>query len=490
MGSKFLFLGLDGADPALIGRMIAEGELPAFKRLRDSAKQHQIENDPGIGAAQFWNSASIGAGPGWHGHYFYMQFKPDTYDIVPNHESSLPDITPFWNRLDEEGSRIAVVDWHRMMVKPMANGAVVDKRVNHDPLTEARFEPESLDGAAHRHFQSDPIGGGFAVTKRETPDALNDYLFHLFNRTENKTAFCVEQLRENDWDMFIACYGELHDVGHYLYAVEDPQHESHNPDIAARVKTPLRETCRRLDAALARLIDAAGPDARAFVFGGPGMEPLISANPALDEMMRRIDLGVGTPLSTAETAKRSYHRFTPRRLRWKLAPLVRAVRRRVARNDFARRRFFAVPHNDNAGAVRINVKGREKYGVVAPGAEYDAVVKEIRDALASFINPETGRKLVKRVVCVREEFDGPYRDVLPDLFVEWDRAETPRNFRRVASEKFGEIEIGPSLRSGDHHTAGFFWAPADDSDRDILRPGDITASVMEAVRALKAGRER
>ena len=149
-----------------------------------------------------------------------------------------------------------------------------------------------------------------------------------------------------------------------------------------------------------------------------------------------------------------------------------------------------MPHNDNAGAVRINVKGREKYGVVAPGAEYDAVVKEIRDALASFINPETGRKLVKRVVCVREEFDGPYRDVLPDLFVEWDRAETPRNFRRVASEKFGEIEIGPSLRSGDHHTAGFFWAPADDSDRDILRPGDITASVMEAVRALKAGRER
>ena len=484
MAAKILFLGFDGADPAFIDRMIADGELPAFKRARDGAETHAIENDPGMGAAQFWNSASIGAGPGWHGHYFYMQFKPDTYDIIPNHESTLPDITPFWNRLDAEGFRIAVIDWHRMMPKPMANGAIIDNWLNHDPLTQARWLPPSLAAEAERYFKSDPIGGGFAVVPRETPEALNDYLFHLFNRAGAKVGFCAEQLREKEWDLFIACFGEAHDVGHYLYEIDDERHERHDRDIAAEVKTPLRETYRRLDAAVAKLIEAAGPDARVFVFGGPGMEPLISANLALDEMMRRIDLGAGAPLSAAETAKRSYHRFMPQRLRWALAPLARAVRRRVARKDFARRRFFAVPHNDNAGAIRINLKGREKYGAVAPGADYGGVVEEIREALATFVNPDTGRKLVKRVVCVRDEFDGPYRDVLPDLFVEWDRAGTPQNFRKAVSKKFGEIGIEPTLRTGDHNPTGFFWGPKGAAGKSVLRPGDIAAPVMKAVRAL------
>ncbi|WP_395073926.1 hypothetical protein [Hyphococcus sp.] len=481
MPAKILFLGFDGADPALIDEMIAEGELPAFKHVRDSSCVHPITNDPAMGAAQFWTSASIGAGPGHHGHYFYMQFKPDTYDIITNHESSLPDITPFWNLLDRDGYRVGVVDWHRMMPKPMKNGLLIDNWLGHDPLTGAVFSPLSLRSECEKYFTGDPIAGGFACKPRETAEALNDYLFHLFNRIDVKASFCTDQMRNSDWDLFITCFSDVHDVGHYFYNLCDPVHELYDHDLAAQVREPLRTCYRRLDAQIAKLIDAAGPDAKLFAYGGPGMETFVSANGAMDEMTRRIDLGVGAPLTAAETAKQKYHSLIPKELRWTLTPLARAVRRKVIVNDYAKRRFFAVPHNDNSGAVRINVKGREKHGIVARGAEFDLVVEEITEGVLTFKNADTGKPLVKRVVCVPHLYDGPYIDHLPDLYIEWNRADTPNDMRKITSEKFGDIEFSHTGRTGDHNDTGFFWSPEDAPPQSISRPEEITAPVVASV---------
>ncbi len=476
MPAKVLFLGFDGADPSLIDEMIAAGELPAMRHVRDASIVHAITNDPAMGAAQFWTSASIGAGPGYHGHYFYMQFKPDTYDIIPNHDSSLPDITPFWNLLDSDGYRVGVVDWHRMAPKPVANGFIIDNWLGHDPLSEPVFSPRSIAVECGKYFSGDPIAGGFACKPRDSVEALNDYLFHLFNRIDVKATFCADQLHNSEWDLFIACFSEVHDVGHYFYNLCDPVHELYDHDLAAQVKEPLRACYRRLDEQIAKLIDAAGPNAKLFAFGGPGMETFVSANGAMEEMIRRIDLGADAPLSVADTAKKTYHSLIPKELRWTLAPLARAVRRKVAVNDFAKRRFFAIPHNDNSGAVRVNVRGREKYG-----AEFDAVIEEITAGVHSFRNADTGRPLVKRVVCMPHLYDGPYIDHLPDLYVEWDRTETPNDIRRVVSEKFGEIEFSHSGRSGDHNDTGFFWAPAGAAGGPISRPEDVTAPIVASV---------
>lgn len=482
MAAKTLFFGFDGADHKYMDAMMAEGELPAFRRLKAASRVFNFENDPGMGAANFWNAASVGAGPGHHGHYFYMQFKPDTYDVTPNHDSSVPDIKPFWNMLDEEGYRVGVIDWHRLQPKPMKNGILIDNWLGHDPLTEAIFYPESLAEDAQRYFQGDIAAGGFACRKRETSDEFNAYLNALLKRIETKAAFCAEKLEQADWDLFIACFSEAHDVGHYYYHVDNPDHERYDPAIAKQVREPLNKCYRALDKAVGAVMDAAGADARICIYGGPGMEMLVSANGALDEMLRRIDLGVGAPRSGSEIARHSYRSWVPEKLRWRLAPLARAVRRRVANHDYARRRFFAVPNNDNAGAVRINVKGREKYGVVERGAAYDAVVREITDALATFKNPDTGRALVKRVVCAAKEFDGPHLDVLPDLLIEWDRTGAPRNFSKIVSDKYGEIEITDVIRTGDHDLSGFYWAPAEYDGAPINRPGHVAEPVVRAVK--------
>ena len=70
--------------------------------------------------------------------------------------------------------------------------------------------------------------------------------------------------------------------------------------------------------------------------------------------------------------------------------------------------------------IFINRKGREKSGIVEEGEEYDALVSEIKAGLEQLIDPEDGRKAVRRVVRAQLFFQGPYKMDAPDLLVGYE----------------------------------------------------------------------
>lgn len=483
MSAKTLIIGLDGADHCMIDRMIEDGALPAFQALRDRSAVFEVENDPAQGNGQFWTSAAIGAGPGHHARYFYMQFDPASYDIRLDNDLDLPKLTPFWETLDAEGHKVSVVDWYKMPVAALKHGVLMHRWFAHEPLQHTVYHPPEMRAIAERYAKSDPIAEGFASRAREGAAGMRDFFERTLSRIDIKASFYADQMRDSNWNLYVACFSEAHNVGHYFMEVEDETHDLHDPSIAAAIPNPLRQCYESLDKAVGALTDAAGPDADIFVITGPRMEKFISANGALEEIVRRVDQGFAAPMAAAESMKSSYHALTPNILRRRLAPLARWTRRKLAKNRYQGRRFFAVPHNDNSGAIRINLRGREKYGCVSPGAEYDALIAEITEGVSSFINPATGRSIVKRVVDVSKEFDGPHRDLIPDLYVEWDRTDTTGDFRRLVSKQFGEVVVPPHARTGDHAQTGSFWGPAGRLNAAPARPENLSAPILASVRS-------
>ena len=77
--------------------------------------------------------------------------------------------------------------------------------------------------------------------------------------------------------------------------------------------------------------------------------------------------------------------------------------------------MFAVPNNDNAGAIRISVIGRDYGGLVHPGAEYRYLCDEITKAMYQLTDPVTGRAIIEEVVHLQEKYHGPFVKELPDL---------------------------------------------------------------------------
>jgi len=115
-------------------------------------------------------------------------------------------------------------------------------------------------------------------------------------------------------------------------------------------------------------------------------------------------------------------------------------------------RAFVLPSNNMPSAVRINLEGREPFGVVAPGQDYEQVCDELRDRLLELKNPATGRSAVQWLRRADELYQGARLQDMPDLFIEWDHTVP---ISALESARVGRVTgILSADRTGDHWQQG------------------------------------
>ena len=114
--------------------------------------------------------------------------------------------------------------------------------------------------------------------------------------------------------------------------------------------------------------------------------------------------------------------------------------------DWSRTKAYSM----GLGEIYLNVRGREGQGIVAPGAEYEAVRSEIQRKILTLVDPATGKRPVKNAY-TREEIYGSFdAGVIPDLFVTNDegyRVGWQSSLGVVTKEMFEENK---QVWSGDH----------------------------------------
>ncbi len=114
--------------------------------------------------------------------------------------------------------------------------------------------------------------------------------------------------------------------------------------------------------------------------------------------------------------------------------------------DWSKTRAYSM----GLGEIYLNVRGREGQGIVAPGAEYEAVRSEIQVRIKTLVDPATGKRPVKNAY-TREEIYGSFdAAVIPDLFVTNDegyRVGWQSSLGVVTKEMFEENR---QVWSGDH----------------------------------------
>ena len=144
------------------------------------------------------------------------------------------------------------------------------------------------------------------------------------------------------------------------------------------------------------------------------------------------------------------------------------------RADWRRTRAIAVP-GDNKGYVRLNLRGREREGIVDPG-DAGELMDAIAQGLATFRDPDGSPSIVKVERMSEVAGAGPYAERLPDLVVFWgDRPAA--HLPGVSSPSYGEVERhgAGSGRSGNHvDDAWAILVPGASRIRELGRPARIT----------------
>jgi predicted AlkP superfamily phosphohydrolase/phosphomutase len=455
--TKLLFIGLDSADADLMLTWSAAGLLPTFRSLLEKGVWGRTRNPPGLYVGALWHSFATGFSPARHGRYWFRQIRSGTYQ-VERFETLDGGTEPFWNALSRAGRRVAAIDVPESSASENLNGIQLAEWGTHffDPRG-FRTWPPALAHTVTQRFGADPVGqcdrriGGLKELR-----ALRD---DLLTRVDRKTELSRYFLEQGGWDLFLTVFGDAHCAGHQFWHLHDSA-DSRRDDELRVLGDPVKDVYVALDAAVGRLVGDAGPDTVVMLLCSHGMGPCHGGNFLLDSVLRRIE---NVPHAAQRPrmldASLWAWRYTPKAVRQLLEPLRNRLVQRIDRTPTqvdSSRRYFQVPNNDGYGAIRINLVGREPHGRVMPGSDYDAVCESLRRELMALVNVDTGARAVRNVLRAADLYEGPRRDCLPDLLVEWNR-DAP--ITKLSSPKIGQVEgTDPQHRTGDHRPDGLFLA--------------------------------
>jgi predicted AlkP superfamily phosphohydrolase/phosphomutase len=442
-----LVLLLDAMDPDLARQMMDDGSLPHLAALRARASHARTRNPAAFYVGAVWPTLATGAGPGTHGHVSWTELDPRTYEYGPP-PPDLGEAETFWRALDRAGRRVLVIDVPRIPYTPLVHGIAVHDLASHDPFPEGlRTSPLALKDELAALLPPEP-GDECDHWPRRTAADVRTIVARLTARIERKVEV-LERLWRPDsaFDLVAVGFGDPHCVGHQLWHLHDPAHEHHDPAMAAQVGDPVREVYAQVDRAVGRVVARAGPGTRVLAVLSHGMGPHHDGSHLLDRLLARVKDGVPGQRRfgwferlLARTARSNPKRgLNPARL-W----------RRLPRRRF--RPLYQVQHNDAWAAVRFNVVGRERHGLIAPERRQDAV-DWLVDLLARAVDPRTGRRAFTEVCDAHTLCSGARTHALPDVVAGWDRSAP---FHALEIAGLGRVDRRPpDGRMGDHRPDGF-----------------------------------
>jgi predicted AlkP superfamily phosphohydrolase/phosphomutase len=456
-------IGLDAADPVLVDQWLGEGLLPNLAQLRARGTEMRLETSARHLAGSPWPTFFSGQYPTSHGLYADFQWRPGRMEFAAPTQDWL-NLEVFWRRFEGDVP-VVIYDVPFITEAQPLPGVEIAGWATHDKLMPASAYPDGLLAEVRTRLGSWPVS--YEAYGPAPVQELLELRTEMIENTRRSTDLAL-WLLERDWRFALICFSALHRGGHRLYDRSSIKGELTEAEGSAFDRA-LQDLYVETDSAVGRLV-AAHPHADLIVFSLHGMMANIARVDLLDEMLARV-------LAGGELAERP--RGLVRRLGEALPfPLRRAITKRIPRGmqnrmmtawttggiDWTRTPAFCC-RGDLQGYVRLNLKGREAKGSVAPGAEAEALTARISDGLMTFRDEDTGEALIDEVVAVDEIMPaGPCRDLLPDLLVMW-RTTPQAGLRRVISPQFGRIARaapgdgqGPNGRSGNHRPEGILFA--------------------------------
>ena len=181
--------------------------------------------------------------------------------------------------------------------------------------------------------------------------------------------------------------GRVDQLGHMFWRTMDPNHPAYDRD--SRYHHVIEQTYREMDAILEKALQKIDEDTTLIVLSDHGFAPFYRAF-NLNTWLK--NEGYISVVDDSESE------------------LLQNV-------DWTKTRAYGLGFN----ALYLNLNGRERNGIVQPGAEREALMDELSKKLLTIRDSETGKQVVSRVYKSDEIYTGSYVKSAPDLIIGYNR---------------------------------------------------------------------
>ncbi len=192
--------------------------------------------------------------------------------------------------------------------------------------------------------------------------------------------------------VFFFYFSSLDLNSHMFWRLIDPQHPEYDAELAAQYGSALPEFYQQIDQVLGEVLQRMDDRTTLLVLSDHGFAPYdrsFNLNTWL--------LNHGYITLKSEPNPDQDQAF--------------------ANVDWSHTRAYGLGLN----GLYLNLKGREREGIVEPGAVADALLNEIKEKLLAVRDPQNNQAAITRVDRASEVYQGPYAAQGPDLLVGYNR---------------------------------------------------------------------
>jgi len=447
--SRFLLIGLDGAEPTLLEKWLGEGRLPNLARIRERGALLPCASTTPCATFPAWTTCVTGVNPGKHGVFDFTRMVDGDYAIRFTNATSRA-APALWNLLSDAGKRVCVLGVPATYPPEPVNGIMVSgfdspvcQGVDKSFVYPAS-EYATVQDWRFADFQESNIGPGWHDTALEK----------LLQGIDTKERISKSLLAREPWDFFMVVFGESDTVAHHFWMFHDEASPRHQP----KHQTAIQQVYERLDQSVGALVESAGDDVVVGIvsdhgFGGAGTGIVhlnnwlaehdhLSFAPGRDSVLKKLALSA-TPEAWRGALFRKLQGLASRA----------ETQSRFGGIDWANTRAWSEELN-YFPSIRINLQGREPQGQVAQ-SDYATFCADLCAELKSW-------DVVDQAWPRDELYDGPHADRAPDIVLQLAlengyshsclRAHGGPGFRRIDAHEFmGGKERG---MNGNHRPIG------------------------------------
>jgi predicted AlkP superfamily phosphohydrolase/phosphomutase len=443
--------------------------MPGFAELGSRGTTYQLDNTIEYLPDTLWSELTTGRSAPAAGLYWQPeQVHAGEARLRANTPADVP-LIPFWRHASDAGRRVAVIDAVYAPPAPGLNGVLLRDWGTHSAGFGRGSDPPGYVDDVVARYGDYPLPHGWAESEGRSwgcdvhdgsRKALETLPQKLADAVDLKTRIVLGELERDDWDLFFAVFHEAHCAGHQLWHFMDESSPWHDADAPAGLKNGVRDVYMRLDRSLRQILDRVGPETAVFVVLTRGMTSHVGGWQLLPEILVRLGY------TAAGSVAASMRSRLPAPVRRTLKALVRGPLRDQLKSasgtsaqplENPRTKAMRVRCGGN-GALRLNVRGRDPFGSIEPGEEYDAACEDLKRELEALRDTQSGAPVVNEVLRSDVVFGDWYHPNLPDLIVKFREHGV---ITSVTSPRIGTVSEPARdrrfARSGEHTSQVRLW---------------------------------
>ncbi|MBU3729727.1 MAG: tetratricopeptide repeat protein, partial [Phycisphaerales bacterium] len=285
LARKLLVIGWDAADWQLIDPLVAKGAMPTLARLVSAGVRSDLGTlDPKL-SPLLWTSIATGKTADKHGILNFVEPKPDGSGLRLASSTSRK-CKAIWNILSQSELHTNVIGWYASHPAEPIRGSVVTNLICEGNPAQASAPWPVPPALTHPPECAEAIAACRVRSTEFERDSLKEILPDLPPGMRDDprvrtlcslmaVAASVERaashlMRAGPWDCTMAFFETIDTVGHHFMQYRPPRMRHVKESEVRAFGGVMDRVYRWHDAALARMLDAAGPDVTVVLLSDHG----------------------------------------------------------------------------------------------------------------------------------------------------------------------------------------------------------------------------